>query len=93
MELTFPFVLPGGESGGCRTLANSQPRQRSQNSYFHAMPLYHVGQRVSFGHALCTVRYTGTVAGTSGEWLGVEWDDPTRGKHDGEHQGVRYFSC
>ena len=27
-----------------------------------------------------------------GEWLGVEWDDPTRGKHDGSHQGKRYFT-
>ncbi|TAQ88541.1 hypothetical protein B7494_g3162 [Chlorociboria aeruginascens] len=33
------------------------------------------------------------VAGTTKEWLGVEWDDPSRGKHDGEHQGVRYFTC
>jgi dynactin complex subunit len=23
----------------------------------------------------------------------VEWDDPTRGKHSGEHNGVRYFAC
>jgi len=23
----------------------------------------------------------------------VEWDDPTRGKHDGSHAGVRYFTC
>ena len=26
-----------------------------------------------------------------GVWLGVEWDDPTRGKHSGEHEGVSYF--
>ncbi|RDL42272.1 uncharacterized protein BP5553_02251 [Venustampulla echinocandica] len=43
-------------------------------------PKYHVGQRVSFGSALCTVRYIGPVEGTGEEkeWLGVEWDDPTR---------------
>lgn len=52
-----------------------------------------IGERRSYGGALCTVRYSGEVAGTSGSWLGVEWDDPTRGKHDGQHQGVRYFSC
>ena len=23
----------------------------------------------------------------------MEWDDPTRGKHDGSHAGVRYFTC
>jgi hypothetical protein len=39
------------------------------------------------------VRYIGEVAGTTGSWLGVEWDDPSRGKHDGQHKGVRYFSC
>ncbi|TVY93885.1 Tubulin-specific chaperone E [Lachnellula willkommii] len=54
---------------------------------------YHVGQRISFESALCTVRYIGPVEGTEKEWLGVEWDDPTRGKHDGEHKGKRYFTC
>ncbi|KAK2591777.1 hypothetical protein QQS21_010536 [Conoideocrella luteorostrata] len=53
----------------------------------------YVGQRVSYGGALCTVRYVGEVAGTAGSWLGVEWDDSTRGKHDGSHKGVRYFTC
>ena len=56
-------------------------------------PTYHIGQRLSYDSHLCTVRYVGEVAGAVKEWLGVEWDDPTRGKHDGEHGGVRYFSC
>lgn len=30
---------------------------------------------------------------TSGLWLGVEWDHPSRGKHDGSHDGVQYFTC
>lgn len=51
------------------------------------------GSRLSFDGALCTVRYIGDVQGTKGQWLGVEWDDPTRGKHSGEHQGVKYFKC
>ncbi len=51
------------------------------------------GQRLSYDGALCTVRYVGEVAGTSGVWLGVEWDDASRGKHDGTHKGVRYFAC
>ena len=60
----------------------------------HAMPqIYHVGQRVSLDSAICTVRYIGPVEGTSKEWIGVEWDDPSRGKHSGEHEGVRYFNC
>lgn len=56
-------------------------------------PQYHVGQRVSFQSASCTVRYIGPVEGTEKEWLGVEWDDPTKGKHDGQHNGKRYYTC
>ncbi|KAI6351816.1 hypothetical protein MCOR25_009726 [Pyricularia grisea] len=56
-------------------------------------PTHQVGQRLSFDGALCTIRYIGDVAGTSGTWLGVEWDDPSRGKHDGCHKGVRYLVC
>lgn len=53
-----------------------------------------LGQRRSYDDGnLCTVRYVGTVQGTSGDWLGVEWDNPTRGKHSGQHNGIRYFTC
>lgn len=38
-----------------------------------------------------TVRYVGEVPPTQGTWYGVEWDDSKRGKHDGEHNGTRYF--
>ncbi|KAF9695870.1 hypothetical protein EKO04_006086 [Ascochyta lentis] len=53
----------------------------------------YIGKRLSFDGQLCTVRFRGAVEGTKGEWLGVEWDDPTRGKHSGEHQGHKYFDC
>lgn len=52
-----------------------------------------IGDRLSYDGALCTARYLGEVAGTSGSWIGVEWDDATRGKHDGSHKGTRYFTC
>ncbi|KAI2462824.1 RNI-like protein [Annulohypoxylon bovei var. microspora] len=52
-----------------------------------------VGDRLSYDGASCTVRYIGEVNGTPGSWLGVEWDDPSRGKHDGSNKGVRYFTC
>ncbi|KAL2809912.1 hypothetical protein BJX63DRAFT_403819 [Aspergillus granulosus] len=52
-----------------------------------------INQRRSYNGDLCTIRYVGKVEGTSGQWLGVEWDDPSRGKHSGQHQGVRYFTC
>ncbi|RPA75402.1 hypothetical protein BJ508DRAFT_380083 [Ascobolus immersus RN42] len=53
---------------------------------------FRIGQRISFSPSLCTIRYIGPVEGTAGTWLGVEWDDPTRGKHSGEHGGHQYFS-
>ena len=54
---------------------------------------FYPGQRLSYSGALCTVRYIGEVHGTKGQWIGVEWDDPTRGKHDGSHNGIKYFDC
>ena len=54
---------------------------------------FRLGQRLSYAGERCTVRYVGSVAGTQGEWLGVEWDDVTRGKHAGIHSGVQYFEC
>jgi dynactin complex subunit len=52
-----------------------------------------IGQRRLYNGQTCTIRYVGSVEGTTGDWYGVEWDDPTRGKHSGEHKGVRYFTC
>ena len=61
-----------------------------------------VGSRVidSEGYK-ATVRYIGTVAGAKNKeevWLGVEWDNASRGKHDGssaDSSGVlhKYFEC
>ncbi|KAJ9518795.1 hypothetical protein QJQ45_026091, partial [Haematococcus lacustris] len=47
--------------------------------------------RVLIAGERATVHYVGTVAGQDGEWVGVEWDDQQRGKHDGCTGGVRYF--
>ncbi|XP_068178574.1 tubulin-specific chaperone E isoform X2 [Antennarius striatus] len=52
-----------------------------------------VGRRVSCRGERATVRYVGPVPPTQGLWLGVEWDHPGRGKHDGSHDGVRFFTC
>jgi len=50
-----------------------------------------VGDRVEVGQERCTIRWEGVV-GDTGEWLGVEWDREGRGKHDGEHNNIRYFT-
>lgn len=52
-----------------------------------------IGTRISHSGFLGTVRFVGPVDGTRGIWLGVEWDDPDRGKHDGIKDGKRHFSC
>lgn len=54
---------------------------------------FYPGRRLSFDGFLCTVRYVGKLSGANGEWLGVEWDDTTRGKHDGKHKGSQIFQC
>lgn len=55
--------------------------------------IHYQGERLSLKGETCTVRYVGCVAGKSGDWLGVEWDDPQRGKHNGTHEGEKYFEC
>jgi len=57
------------------------------------MSQFHIGQRLSVNSALCTVRYIGPVKGTEKDWLGVEWDEASRGKHSGEYAGIQYFNC
>ncbi|XP_052872853.1 tubulin-specific chaperone E [Anopheles cruzii] len=49
------------------------------------------GVRVKVGQHFGTVRYVGEVPNTDGEWIGIEWDDPVRGKHSGTVNGVQYF--
>lgn len=54
-----------------------------------------VGQRIRVGsNQVASVRYIGGLDGHPGTvWVGLEWDDPSRGKHDGSLNGRRYFSC
>eukprot|EP00775_Hariotina_reticulata_P004443 gene4443-4698_t len=52
-----------------------------------------IGDRVLIAKQKATVRYVGAVDGYEGSWVGVEWDDSSRGKHDGSTGGRKYFSC
>ncbi|CAD7011300.1 unnamed protein product [Ceratitis capitata] len=52
---------------------------------------YTIGTRIKVGDNYGTVKYVGEVSGYNGIWLGVEWDDPQRGKHSGCHEGKNYF--
>ncbi|RYG70078.1 hypothetical protein EON64_01165 [archaeon] len=66
------------------------------------MASYVVGDRVHDADGYkATVRYFGPVMAAQNKeevWLGVEWDNPSRGKHDGscvDEHGIihRYFRC
>ena len=52
-----------------------------------------LGARVKVDGSIGTVRYIGPVKGTSGDWIGIEWDESARGKHDGVYDHIRYFTC
>jgi tubulin-specific chaperone E len=52
-----------------------------------------VGTRMNLYGNLGTIGFVGEVENTTDIWLGVEWDDPRRGKHDGVKNGKRYFTC
>ncbi|GBP07114.1 Tubulin-specific chaperone E [Eumeta japonica] len=52
---------------------------------------YPLGTRLKIGDNYGTVRYVGEVFGYKGTWLGIEWDDPKRGKHNGTVDGKHYF--
>ena len=57
------------------------------------IPLPLLGDRVKEvgGDHTATVKYVGDVDGSKGVWIGLEWDDPERGRHDGIKDGKRYF--
>ncbi|TFK76354.1 hypothetical protein BDN72DRAFT_830912 [Pluteus cervinus] len=57
------------------------------------MELPSVGTRLNLHGNIGTVRFVGPVDNTTGVWLGVEWDNPERGKHDGIKDNKRYFTC
>ncbi|CEH12136.1 Beta-tubulin folding cofactor E [Ceraceosorus bombacis] len=67
-------------------------------SSFHSLPL---GTRLVHRstNQRCTVRYVGAIPPTLGQWWGVEWDDPLRGKHSGTYvnpasgEAKQYFTC
>ncbi|KAK0463664.1 uncharacterized protein EV420DRAFT_1618636 [Desarmillaria tabescens] len=57
------------------------------------MELPQIGARISLSGHIGSIRFVGPVHGTKGTWLGIEWDNPERGKHDGVRDGTRYFLC
>lgn len=52
-----------------------------------------VGGRIQCSDFIGTIKYIGTLEGHSSTWLGIDWDDPTRGKHNGNLNGKQYFEA
>lgn len=52
-----------------------------------------VGDRVEVNGNRGTIGYIGSVEGYDGKWIGIDWDNPERGKHDGSVKGKRYFQA
>ncbi|KRT85029.1 hypothetical protein AMK59_1955, partial [Oryctes borbonicus] len=52
-----------------------------------------IGDRIECSGHLGTIKYVGPVDGYSSTWLGIDWDDSERGKHDGNVNGKRYFTA
>lgn len=50
-----------------------------------------IGCRIDVGGNRGSVGYIGPIEGYDGDWVGVDWDDRKRGKHDGAVGGKRYF--
>ncbi|CAL8107704.1 unnamed protein product [Calicophoron daubneyi] len=50
-----------------------------------------IGRRVVLDDAFGTVCYVGGLPKSKGTWLGVDWDNDSRGRHNGTYDGVRYF--
>jgi hypothetical protein len=59
--------------------------------------MYEIGHRYLHGKTLrpLTLRFFGCLPNSSSDtkWLGVEYDDPSHGKHSGVYQGTQVFHC
>lgn len=58
-----------------------------------------VGRRIEYQNDIGTVKYYGPLKHDAEKqdpnqiWLGIQWDNPTRGRHNGTVQGYQYFVC
>lgn len=52
-----------------------------------------IGDRIECNGQFGTIKYVGLVDGYSDTWLGIDWDDPQRGKHNGTAKGKQYFKA
>lgn len=57
------------------------------------LPPLHINERIQHFGQRGTIRYVGTLDGRGDQtWLGIEWDEVGRGRHDGTVDGRQYFT-
>lgn len=54
---------------------------------------FKIGKRIECGGYYGTIKFVGPVEGYQGVWLGIDWGDPDRGKHNGIVNDVHYFNA
>ncbi|XP_015124320.1 tubulin-specific chaperone E isoform X2 [Diachasma alloeum] len=54
---------------------------------------YKIGQRIACDGHYGTIYYIGAIENTAGLWLGIDWDNPGRGKHNGTYHDKEYFKA
>jgi len=60
---------------------------------------FKLGNRIICDGFMGNIRYIGPLnklsesQGVEEIWIGIEWDDPNRGKHNGTVNGFKYFEC
>ncbi|KAB7496979.1 Tubulin-specific chaperone E, partial [Armadillidium nasatum] len=52
-----------------------------------------IGDRVDNNGYRGTIKWIGEIPSVNGIWYGVDWDDENRGKHNGTHNGIQYFTA
>ncbi|XP_014777020.1 tubulin-specific chaperone E [Octopus bimaculoides] len=52
-----------------------------------------IGDRIECDDYFGTIKFIGEVDAMEGVWLGIDWDEIHRGKHDGSYKGRRYFQA
>lgn len=82
------------------TIQLFESETRRLKAYFRQHHKDLLGCRLIFAGNIATVRFVGPLvhegrpAGSDQElWVGVEWDEEKRGKHNGTVSGHVYFTC
>ncbi|XP_063861604.1 tubulin-specific chaperone E-like isoform X1 [Scylla paramamosain] len=50
-----------------------------------------IGRRVECDGHRGTIHWIGELPPAQGTWYGIDWDDASRGRHDGSHNNIKYF--